>query len=255
MKHTRIFLTVFLPICVVLTIGLSLKPAEAQADTSGFTDVQKEQIRDVVRQYILENPEIIPEAIDILRSRQIAHVLAQYHEPLYNDGISYVGGNPNGDLTIIEFFDYNCSYCKKAMSTVNRLLKEDKGLRIIYKEFPILAESSVTAAKASLAAIRQGKYEEFHKALMKNRKPLDEELIFSIARNVGLDEQKLAVDMTDPAISRSIEENTALARALNITGTPAFIIGNTIIPGALPYEELKKTVAKARKDVPQKASR
>ena len=201
----------------------------------------------MIRDYILEHPEILPEAIEILQNRAKTAALVKNHTALYKDGFSHVGGNVNGDITIIEFFDYNCGYCKHALDTIEKLKQEDKNLRVIYKEFPILSESSYTAAKAAMAAIEQGKYESFHIALLQNTKKLTEDRIFEIARTVGLDEQKLIKDMTSPIMDRNIKINRGLADTLGINGTPGFVIGTEIIPGALPYEELVRLIEKARK--------
>ncbi|NOZ66949.1 MAG: DsbA family protein [Alphaproteobacteria bacterium] len=217
-----------------------------QAQENDFSTSQKEKINQMIRTYILEHPEILPEAIQILQNRSKKAKLAQNYTALYEDGFSYVGGNKNGDVTMIEFFDYNCGYCKRALKAVERLKKEDKNLRIVYKEFPILSESSYTAAKAAMAAIKQGKYEEFHVAMLSNSGKLTEDRIFEIAKETGLDVKQLAKDMTSPIMERNIKINHNLAQALDITGTPGFIIGDTIVPGALPYEELVKLIKKAR---------
>lgn len=200
----------------------------------------------MIRAYILEHPEILPEAIQILQSRANREMLNRHHSRLYDDGFSYVGGNKNGDFTLIEFFDYNCGYCKRILSTVERLKKEDGNLRIIYKELPILSETSHIAAKAAMASMNQGKYERFHIALLSNKGQLTEGRIFEIAREIGIDEKKLLQDMTSPVLERNIQINHSVAKSLNITGTPAFIIGDEIVPGAIPYEDLARFIAKAR---------
>jgi protein-disulfide isomerase len=180
--------------------------------------------------------------------------LERNYAALYEDGFSHVGGNKNGDVTLIEFFDYNCGYCKRALSTVERLKREDGNLRVIYKEFPILEESSYIAAKAAMASMKQGKYERFHVALLRNSGKLTEDRIFEIAREIGLDEKKLVKDMTSPLLNRNIQINHSIAEALEINGTPGFVIGTEIIPGALPYEELVKLIEKARQQAAQKTN-
>ena len=216
------------------------------AAENDFSAGQKTKINQMIRAYILEHPEILPEAIQILQNRSKKAKLDQNYTRLYDDGFSHVGGNKNGDVTVIEFFDYNCGYCKRALNTVERLKKEDGNIRIIYKEFPILSETSYIAAKAAMAAMKQGKYEEMHVALLNSSGSLTEDRIFQIARKVGLDEKLLAKDMTSPVLERNININHSLAQALDITGTPAFIIGNTIAPGAVPYAKLVKMVKQAR---------
>ena len=216
------------------------------ADNS-FSKKQQDDINNMIRAYILEHPEILPEAIQILQNRSKKALLSQNHTRLYEDGFSFVGGNRDGDVTVVEFFDYNCGYCKKAFSTVERLKKTDGNIRIIYKEFPILSEVSYVASKAAMASIKQGKYEVFHKALLNNNGKLTEDKIFSIARGLGMDEKKLAKDMTNPLLERNIQVNHSLAKALDITGTPGFVIGNAIIPGAVPYEQLMALIGQARR--------
>lgn len=232
----------------IFLIGFSLLVTNSFASDTGkgFSKEQEAAINGMIRSYILEHPEILPEAIQILQSRAKKAALTQNYTRLYDDGFSFVGGNKKGDVTLIEFFDYNCGYCKRALETVERLKRNDPNLRIIYKEFPILRESSNVAAKAAMAAIKQGKYEIFHIALLKNSGKLTEDRIFEIAGNVGLDVSLLARDMTSPVFERNIQINHALAQALDITGTPGFIVGDMVVSGALPYEELVKVITRTR---------
>ena len=235
--------------CTFLMTSIS-----AQAGDSEFTAKQKQEINQMIRNYILKNPEILPEAIEILQSRGKKELLKRNHTRIYEDGYSFVGGNINGDVTVVEFFDYNCGYCKRALNTVERLKKEDGNLRIIYKEFPILSETSYTASKAAMASMVQGKYEVFHAALLNNTGSLTEDRIFEIARAVGLNEKKLIKDMTSPVLDRNLQINRSLAEAFQITGTPAFIIGDQIVPGAAPYEQLQALIKKARQQAAKKAN-
>ncbi len=239
---------------ILLGIAFFMASMSAGAVENDFSAKQKQDINQMIRAYILEHPEILPEAIQILQNRSRKAKLEQNHIGLYEDGYSYVSGNIEGDVTLIEFFDYNCGYCKRALSTIEKLKADDGNLRVIYKEFPILEESSITAAKAAMAAINQGKYEELHIALLSNSGKLTEDRIFEIAREVGLDEKILAKDMTNPLLDRNIQINRRLAQALEINGTPGFIIGEAIVPGALPYEELAKLIEKARQQAAAKAN-
>lgn len=238
----------------LLATFLLVTALNAQADDKEFSAKQKQEINQMIRAYILEHPEILPEAIGILQSRDRLSMLEKFHVPLFEDGFSYVGGNKNGDVTLVEFFDYNCGYCKKAFSVVERLKREDGNLRVIYKEFPILKESSYTAAKAAMASMKQGKYERFHAAMLLNSGNLTEERIFEIAREIGIDEKKLAKDMTSPILNRNIQINRSLAEALKITGTPGFVIGSEIIPGALPFEDLVELIEKVRQQAAKKVN-
>lgn len=235
--------------CTFLMTGLPVLASDSE-----FTTKQKKEINQMIRNYILENPEILPEAIEILQNRGKKEMLERNHTRLYEDGYSFVGGNINGDVTVVEFFDYNCGYCKRALETVERLKKEDGNIKVIYKEFPILSETSYTASKAAMAAMKQGKYEVFHIALLNNTGSLTEDHIFEIARAVGLDEKKLVKDMTSPVLDRNLQINRSLAEAFQITGTPAFIIGNEIVPGAAPFEQLQALIKKARQRMVEKTN-
>ncbi|MCR9071983.1 MAG: DsbA family protein [Alphaproteobacteria bacterium] len=155
-------------------------------------------------------------------------------------------GNPDGDVTIVEFFDYQCGYCKTMMKPLLDLVQEDGNIRLILKEFPILGPESETAAVASLAAQRQGKYEIFHTALLGLRGRLSTEAIWQVALEAGLDIETLKKDMADPVLQQHIRKSYQLAQALEIQGTPAFTIGNQIIPGAVSKEQLAELVAEAR---------
>ncbi|MCP5382713.1 MAG: DsbA family protein [Kordiimonadaceae bacterium] len=231
---------------VIISAGLFSLFGNAQQGNPSFNDAQKEEINTLIRNYILENPEIIPEAVNVLRKRQNASMLLDAHDQLYNDGYSYVAGNKDGDVTLIEFYDYNCGYCKQVPSILSKLLDEDKNLKIIYKELPILAESSNYASAAAMAAIKQGKFMEFHNAMMKNKRSLTKDLVIKIARDAGLDEEKLKEDMKDPEIVSNITKTKYLVQNIGISGTPGFVIGDQIIAGYVPYEHLKEVIDKVR---------
>jgi len=206
-----------------------------------------------LRQALRENPEIVLEALQILRDRQQRSSLEQAsqavraHAPeIFRNPDSPVGGNPNGDVTIVEFFDYRCQYCKRSHRVLADLVAEDGRIRFVYKEFPILGPESVEAARAALAARRQGKYLPFHDALMRARGALHGDRLFRIAESTGLDVDRLRADMAAPDIDRAIRENLRLARSLNIRGTPAFVIGERIVPGAIDRPAIDQLVRLAR---------
>jgi protein-disulfide isomerase len=157
-----------------------------------------------------------------------------------------VAGNASGDVTVVEFFDYACSHCKNIEPTVKQLLTEDRKIRLVYKEYPILGPASIVAARAALAARAQDKYLPFHDALMVLEEPLTEATIFRVANQIGLDVDRLKTDMAAPAIAEAIERNYALGQALGINGTPAFVIGDDVAPGAVPLARLKQFVTRAR---------
>ena len=225
-------------------------PARAQ-QTPPLT---REQVEQIVREYLVSNPEIIVEAIEALEARQKQSMqagqrdaVAANQEQLYRDRDAPVLGNPKGDVTVVEFFDYRCPYCKQVAPSLARLLEEDGKLRLVLKEFPILGPDSVVAARAALAAHAQGKYAPMHAALLGHRGNFDDAVVAKIAGDAGLDVARLKSDMAKPEIAAMIERNKALAHELSLTGTPAFIIGDRVVPGAVDLETLKLLVADARK--------
>ena len=216
---------------------------------------ERDQIIEVMKGYLLDNPEFMLEVLSRLQDHQRAQetarrqqAIANHRDSLDNDPDSVVGGNPHGDVTIVEFFDYQCPYCKKSFQSLQAALKNDRGIRFVYKEFPILGPQSVFASRAAIAARAQGRYAAFHDALMRAKGTLDEATVIQIAAEVGLDIRRLRRDMMAPAVSDVIERNHALARALDINGTPGFVIGNRIISGAMDLQAIERAVASARAD-------
>jgi protein-disulfide isomerase len=207
-----------------------------------------------VRDFLLDHPEVIMEALQILQERQEAaeaknlkRTIAERSDEILNDPAAPVGGNPAGDVTLVEFFDYNCPYCRRVAPTVTELEQTDSDLRVVYKEYPILGPGSQFAARAALASRRQGKYVPFHNALMQAAEQVTEETVMEIARTVGLDAEQLRADMQHPAIQEAIARNLQLANALGITGTPSFIIGQEVVPGAVDLGTLQGLIARARR--------
>ena len=228
-------------------------PASAQ-DKSSLSPAQKDEVKKLVREYLLENPQVISEAIDALQAKEDkdkadkqAAVIANRKQEIFNPSEGTVIGNAKGDVTLVEFFDYNCGYCKKMYQAMGEVLQEDKKLRVVLKEYPILGPSSVTAARAALASVKQGKYAAFHMALLSHKGSLNDGAIQEIAKGVGLDVKKLQEDMKAPEISTVIARNRDLAQALSISGTPALIIGKEFVPGAIDKEHLLELIATARK--------
>jgi protein-disulfide isomerase len=242
----------FLSVALACLLVAAVPPrARAAAD---FTPAQREALEGIIRDYLMHNPDVLIEALrgaeDKLSREADAKaekVLSQRHSEIFDDPATPVGGNPRGDVTIVEFFDYRCPYCKQVLSPLQALLKEDGKLRFVYKELPVLGPQSVTAAQAALAAQRQDKYEAFHTALMGVKGQITEDTIYKVAGSVGLDVDRLKQDMKAPDIGKALKANLALADALNIHGTPGFIIGSRIVPGALDLDTLKNMVADARK--------
>jgi protein-disulfide isomerase len=208
-----------------------------------------------VREYLLKNPEVIMEALQIMQQRQriadtehLKRTIAERSDELLNDPEAPVSGHPTGDVTLVQFFDYNCPYCRRVSTTLVEVEAADPDLRLVYKEVPILGPGSQFAARAALAAKRQGKYVRFHNALMQATEQVTEETVLKVARDVGLDGEQLSADMRDPAIEQAIARNLQLAAALGITGTPSFVIGDRVVPGAVDLRTLQAVIADARRN-------
>lgn len=218
-------------------------------------DAQREAIEKVVHDYLLRDPEVLVEALRgyeekhrAAADREAEQAVAANRGALDNDAAAPVAGNPQGDVTVVEFFDYRCGYCKKALPSVQELLKTDNKVRWVFKEFPILGPDSAIAAKGALAAwkIAPGKYFPFHVALMETRGELSESRVLDTAKKVGIDAEKLRTALAAPDINAAIERNYDLARKLQINGTPAFIVGGKLTPGAVDLPTLREMVGTAR---------
>ncbi len=239
----------------VASVMPTLHPAApVQADTS-FSSTQVTAIEGIVQAYLMEHPDILVDALDVHRERMeqakeeaALGKLSALRNKLERDKVSHVGGNLDGDVTLVEFFDYRCPYCKRALPALKELIESDPKIRIVYKEFPILGSDSVIAARAAIASRKQGKYETFHNALMSSSGSLNHDNIMRIAKKVGLDTGILLKDMADPKINRIISDNRVLARELELSGTPAFIIGDNIIPGLADFPQLARLVDDAREE-------
>jgi len=206
-----------------------------------------------IHDYLMAHPEVVLDALkaaqqqaDAQATDQSRRVIATKRKELLDSPDDLVQGNPKGDVTLVEFFDYRCPYCKQVEPSLDALLKEDGRLRIVYKEFPILGEASLYATHVALAARKQGKYTEFHRAMMATKGDIGDETALNVATSLGLDINKLKADMSAPQIDKLIDTNYALADALNIQGTPAIIVGDTLIPGAVDLDTLRKNIAAAR---------
>ena len=228
-------------------------PATA-AEKSAFTEAQKDELRKFVREYLIENPEVISDAINALDAKaektkvdKRNTIISNRKQELFNPTEGTIIGNPKGDVTVVEFFDYNCGYCKAMFAAMIDLLKEDPKMRLVLKEYPILGPASVTATKAALAARKQGKYSDLHLALLGHKGSLTDANIMEIAEKTGLDMRKLQNDMKDPTITDVIVKNHNLADELSIDGTPSLLIADVFVPGAVSKEKLVEYIAKARK--------
>ena len=228
----------------------------AACDSRAATDgLPVEAVRRIVRDYLIEHPEVLLEAEQALRAKRAEEEArrdrAAVREPrdaLFADPESPIAGNPEGALALVEFFDYRCGYCRRVKPVLDTLLAENGDLRLIYKEFPILGPESTLAARAALAAREQGAYAAFHDALMEAEEPLDYARVFETARAVGLDAERLARDMEDPAGDAALARNAALAAALGIDATPSFVIGERVVRGAPALAQFRAIVEDARAD-------
>jgi protein-disulfide isomerase len=213
----------------------------------------REQIETIIREYLRDHPEAVVEALQEMQRRQqaeqhrrVVESIAAHQAELAQDPSSPVSGNREGRLTVVEFFDYQCQYCKRQQPELTKLLQADGDIRLVYKDLPILGPASAYAARAALAADRQGKYEPLHVALMTLTGQLTEQVVLRTAGSVGLDVSRLEKDMQDPAVSEAVERNIRLAEALGIHGTPALIIGREFVGGIADFAALQAIVVRAR---------
>lgn len=237
-------------------------PALMAADAA-MTDEQKKAVEKVVHDYLVNNPEVLMEASQALQQKQQQNMQQQAQAAilenagqLFTDNMTVLG-NPKGNVTLVEFFDYQCIHCKKMAPVISGLIKKDSNLRVIYKEFPIFGESSDMASKAALAAAMQGKYQAMHEALILQEGRLNDKIINEAAQKVGLDMTKFKTDMESKAVSDALNANRKLAEKLHLMGTPAFIVASTptgqfkvgsqpaFIPGAASEQALQDLIKKA----------
>jgi protein-disulfide isomerase len=240
----------FAALCVSAALSL---PATAQ-DKSAFTPAQRDELGKFIRDYLVKNPEVLTEAIQALQDKDEAKredqrkaTIAIYKTELYNPAEATYLGNAKGDVTIVEFFDYNCGYCKSMFTTMIDAVNADGEIKWVLKEFPILGPTSVTAAKAALAARRQNKYAEFHRAMITFKGQVNEVSITAVAKNVSMDIAKMQADMKDPEFDKLLDQTREIAKDMGITGTPAILVGDTFVGGAVDKETLKNLIAQARK--------
>ncbi len=226
----------------------------ADTKSSPFTAEQKAALGTYIHDYLLENPEVIIEAVNRYKTKEeekqnadAVGALDKYRDVIFKDKSMPQTGNLNGDVTIVEFFDFNCGYCHRAFEGINEAMAADKNLRFVFIDLPILSPESKMASEWALAANKQGKYWEFHKAVMGFKGPKNAENLSDIAKKVGLDVPQLQKDASSPEVKAQLEKHTEIAQALRISGTPGFIVGDQIIRGFIPYEGMKTIIADARK--------
>ena len=230
--------------------------AQAAQESAPFTDAQRKAIEAIVKDYLVKNPEVLQEAIaEGERRAQETQRLAQAaaikeaREALTNSPNGVIAGNLNGDVTLVEFFDYNCGYSRKAFFDLQALMKSDPKLRVVLKDFPVLGAESLEASKLALAAKLQLKGDrmfDFHGKLLESKGRVNGERALALAKEFGLDLEKLKKDAQGPEVKAALAENMGLGDKLGLSGTPAFIVGEEILPGAVGLEPMKKTVNDVR---------
>ncbi len=230
--------------------------ATTTAASADFSAEQKKSIEQIVRNYLITNPEIFLEAQTALETKmekeqaeKLKVAISENAKDIYRDPTADIAGNPNGDITVVEFFDYNCGYCKRGLSDIIKLVDTDKNVRVVFKELPILSKGSEEASRAAIAAGRQGKYWEMHRAMLEGKGVMNEASALAIAGKLGLDIDKLKKDMASPEVEAEIKKSEALAKKMGVNGTPHFLVGDRAIPGAPEdlYEQLEKHVTELRK--------
>ena len=239
----------------VLALALCGMPPAASAQS--FSDTQRGDIETIVHDYLIAHPEVLEEAMAELSKRQAAAEAKKHEagvatnaETLFNSPRGVVLGNKDGDVTFVEFFDYNCGYCKRAMTDMLDLMKTDSKLKVVLKEFPVLSEGSVDAAKVAVAVRMQDpggkKYLDFHQRLLGGRGPADKTHAMAAAKEAGLDTARIEKDLASPEVRATLEENFKLAEAMGMNGTPSYVIGKQVVIGAVGLEGLKEKIGIAR---------
>jgi protein-disulfide isomerase len=246
------------PFAAALFAILIAVPAAAPARAQSFTGDQRGEIERIVREYLLSHPELLQEVMSELEKRQAVAeaekhrtAVKQYSEVIFSSPRQVTLGNTQGDVTVVEFFDYNCGYCKRAMSDMLDLMKNDAKLKFVLKEFPVLGEGSMQAAQVAAAVRMQDKsggkkYLEFHQKLLTGRGPADKARALAVAKEIGLDVARIEKDMAGDEVKAQLEESFKLAEALGLNGTPSYVVGNDVVVGAVGLNTLKEKVNAAR---------
>lgn len=245
----------------LIALGLALNdPANGQAvpattqktpeppagAINALSPSQRTAVEAVVRRYILDHPEIIPEAIARLQQREVTRLIDSRRSDIETPFASAWAGAKDGDVTLVEFYDYACPYCQQAKADVEKLLASDKRLRVVYREYPVIAEASREAAIASLSAASQGRHAQFYDRMYGVPGRVNHEKVVAVVRAAGLNEMRTARDLASQANSAEITRNIELGQALGLSGTPAYVVGDRVLVGAVGYEALKQAVAEAR---------
>lgn len=247
-----------LPLIAAFLTSACLLAAPGFAGGLGeMTDAERQAFRDEVRSYLVANPEVLVEAMNELQARQEKaaaandqQLLVTYKDDIYSDSHSWVGGNPNGDVTVVEFMDYRCGYCRKAYSEVEELVKNDGNIRLIFKEYPILGEDSVTSSRFAIAVLQlhgNDAYKQAHDALITLRGKPDAETLGRLATGLGFDATPILDKMASAEVSEVIAKNQDLGVKMQISGTPTFVVQGEMLRGYVPLDQMQQIVADERK--------
>jgi protein-disulfide isomerase len=249
-------MTLFRPLSgTVLAAALAAAPAAA-LDLTDMTEAEREAFRAEVRAYLLDNPEVIMEAVAVLEEREAAaqeaadrEMVKAHAEEIFDDGYSWVGGNPDGDVTLVEFIDYRCGYCRRAHDEVNELVENDGDIRLVIKEFPILGPDSLASSRFAIATKQVAGDEAYHaakEALIRMTGEVNEVTLTRLAESLGLDADEILLQMQSPDVDEVIARTRALAQRLGISGTPTFVLPDRMVRGYVPLENMREIVADVR---------
>jgi protein-disulfide isomerase len=241
-----------IPLALACALGLSA-PARAQ----NFSTAQRGEIEKIIKDYLLQHPEVLQEAMaELEKKQQLAEsekarsAIKNHSDALFNSPRQVVLGNPQGDVTFVEFFDYNCGYCKRALNDMVELMGKDPKLKVVLKEFPVLGPGSVEAAQVAVAVRMQDKtgkkYLDFHQKLLGGRGQVDKAKALAVAKEVGMDMARLDKDMKSDEVNQTLAESMKLAEALGLNGTPSYVIGNDVVVGAVGLVALTQKIQAAR---------
>ena len=264
-KKLAAFTTLGLGLLALVTfasfhLGNSAARAETVAPTAGgsaFTDEQKKALGEIIKDYLVKNPEVMIDVQNALDEKsqkeqdaKLKSFMADNAKSIYRAPNSSIAGDADGDITVVEFFDFNCGYCKRGLPEVQKLIHDDKKVRFVFKELPILAKGSEEAAKVALAAKRQGKYWEFHQVMLGSKGQANEASALKVAESLNLDMDKLKADMASDAVKTELADDIALAKKIGVNGTPHFLVGDKSVPGAPDdlHDQLETLVTEFRKN-------
>jgi protein-disulfide isomerase len=239
---------IFSRLLAALAIAVSFVASAAHAQS--FTPQQRSEIESIIRDYFIKHPELIEELQALAQTEKVKKTISENKQALFDSPRQVTLGNPNGDVTMVEFFDYNCGFCKRALDDMLTLIKNNPNLRVVLKEMPVLSQGSMDAAQVAVAVAMQDKsgkrYLDFHQKLLSSRGQVDKARALAVAKEVGADMARIEKDMNGPEVKAALQESFALAEALGFQGTPSYVIGNEAIVGAVGVKDLQAKINTAR---------